>query len=172
MNDTLELTPGKLQFIEEMGLYFEHYGIPRIGGRVLGLLMLTDRPLTLDAMAAALAVARSSISTNVRIGVNGGMVERVSFPGDRRDYYRLAVDTWDSATRAGIESLIQMRRVAERGLGAMESDDEVARARLTDVIDYCAFMTAEQEMSLARWRQQRAVHGVPATAPYAAIPPQ
>jgi DNA-binding transcriptional regulator GbsR (MarR family) len=126
--------------------------------------MLAEQPLTLDAMATMLGVARSSVSTNIRVSVRGGMVDRVSFPGDRRDYYRWAADTWDSAGRVAIESLVRLRRVAERGLTAMAPDDEVARARLAELIDYCEFMTAEQQASLARWRERRG------TAAEAAVP--
>ncbi len=41
-----ELTPPLHRFIEGMGLYFENQGIPRIGGRMLGLLMIAHWPLS------------------------------------------------------------------------------------------------------------------------------
>ena len=155
MDEGMDLSPAKLQFIEDVGLYFQQYGLALIGGRVLGLLMLAERPLTLDAMATTLGVARSSISTNIRVSVRGGMVDRASFPGDRRDYYRFASNTWDSATRVGIESLLRLRRIADRGLTAMAPVDQLARDRLTELADFCEFMTAEQQASLERWRERR-----------------
>lgn len=36
--------PTLSQFIENMGLHYEKYGVARIGGRILGLLMLTRAP--------------------------------------------------------------------------------------------------------------------------------
>ncbi len=154
MDSVIQLSPGKLQFIEDMGLFFGQYGLARIGGRVLGLLILADRPLTLDEMANTLGVARSSISTNVRVSVSSALVERVSFPGDRRDYYRVTADTWGRGIRASLEATVVMRRVAERGLAALAPDDEPARARLGELLDYCDFTTAEFEATLARWRER------------------
>jgi DNA-binding transcriptional regulator GbsR (MarR family) len=163
MDDLIQLSPGKQQFIEDMGLLFEQYGVARIGGRVLGLLVLADRPLTLEAMATTLGVARSSISTNIRVSMNVGLVERVSFPGDRRDYYRCVADHWELSVRASIERVLALRRVAERGLGALAPADEVARDRLEELREYCDFMAAEFQASLARWRERRgAAAAVPA----------
>ena len=156
MDDGIQLSPGKLQFIEDMGLFFEQYGVARIGGRVLGLLILADRPLTLDEMAGALGVARSSVSTNVRVSIASELVERVSFPGDRRDYYRVTADTWGRGIKASLEGTTMMRRVAERGLAALAPDDASARSRLKGMLDYCDFATVEFEAVLARWRERHA----------------
>ena len=39
------------QFIENMGLHFEEYGVPRIGGRILGLLLASSRPVSSEEMS-------------------------------------------------------------------------------------------------------------------------
>ena len=58
---TLNLSPELIRFIEGMGMYFENQGIPRIGGRILGLLMVAHEPLSADAIARILKVSRASI---------------------------------------------------------------------------------------------------------------
>ncbi|MFN7035193.1 MAG: GbsR/MarR family transcriptional regulator, partial [Bellilinea sp.] len=75
------------QFIENMGLHFEEYGIPRIGGKILGLLLIASRPVSPEEMAELLQVSRSSISTNLRTLMMAGLADRVSVPGERSDYY-------------------------------------------------------------------------------------
>ncbi len=60
------LTPELSRFIEGMGMYFENQGIPRIGGRMLGLLMIAHRPLSAEDLARILKVSRASLSTNFR----------------------------------------------------------------------------------------------------------
>ncbi len=47
---TLE-DPALSQFIENMGLQYEAYDVPRIGGRILGLLMVNPNPMTSEEMA-------------------------------------------------------------------------------------------------------------------------
>ena len=53
-------------FVGEMGLTFEADGFTRIGGRLFGHLLLADRPLSLDEIAAALRVSKASVSTDAR----------------------------------------------------------------------------------------------------------
>lgn len=79
-------------FIEMMGRHFEEEGVARIAGRLFGLLMLVERDSTLDELAEALKVSKGSVSSNARLLEEWGVAERVTRPGDRRDYYRIAAD--------------------------------------------------------------------------------
>jgi hypothetical protein len=141
------------QFIESLGIYFEHLEMPRIAGRILGLLLVARRPLTLDDMAAALRVSRGSASTNIRLAVQAGVAELVGFPGDRHDYYRLAGDAWEHHMRRGIKLTSALRRIVEEGLAALEPGDDAAFARLADLHDFCDFSLGELDAMLVRWRE-------------------
>lgn len=79
-------------FIELMGRHFDEEGIPRIAGRLFGLLMLTEEACSLDDLAERLRVSKGSVSSNARLLENLGIIERVTRPGDRRDYYQMAGD--------------------------------------------------------------------------------
>lgn len=150
------MSPELEQFIESMGVYFEHYGVPRIGGRVIGLLIAARRPLSLDDMAEALRVSRASVSTNVRMAMNYGLAELVTFPGDRRDYYRYPDNAWERDILVNIEAIVALRRLAKRGLAATAPDNQVARARLDELRDFCDFTLGEMHGWLERWREHRA----------------
>ncbi|MCG8352640.1 MAG: MarR family transcriptional regulator, partial [Chloroflexales bacterium] len=99
------LTAEVSHFIENMGLYYENQGVPRIGGRILGLLLMTVQQLSAEHIAATLAVSRSSVSTNIRLLLASGLVEKVAFPGDRRDYYRFAPSAWERAIMLRMENV-------------------------------------------------------------------
>lgn len=77
------------RFIEEMGLAHEEDRLPRIAGRLVGLLILSPDPVRFDHMAERLRVSRASISTNTRLLENMGVIQRVTRPGDRRDYFQI-----------------------------------------------------------------------------------
>ncbi len=77
------------RFIEGMGLALEEDRLPRIAGRLVGLLILSPQPLRFDRLAERLRVSRGSISTNTRLLENMGVIERVTRPGDRRDYFQI-----------------------------------------------------------------------------------
>src|ERR687895_347909 len=78
------------RFVERMGLLTEADGLPRIAGRIFGLLLVQPTECSLDDMAAALGVSKASISTDTRRLEQLGLLERTSRPGDRRDYYAIS----------------------------------------------------------------------------------
>ena len=92
-------------FIEMMGRHFEEEGVPRIAGRLFGLLMLVERDSTLDELAETLKVSKGSISSNARLLEDWGVAERVTRPGDRRDYYRIAPDMSERLVSRQIERM-------------------------------------------------------------------
>ena len=78
------------RFTDRMGQLFEAEGRPRIAGRIFGWLMVSDEPRSLDQIATGLGVSKASASTNARMLAAMGVLERVSVPGDRHDYYEIA----------------------------------------------------------------------------------
>lgn len=151
----LELSDSLQQFIESMGVFFERYGISRIGGRMLGLLMVSERDLSLDDIAGTLGVSRASVSTNARMLILYGMAQLVTRPGDRRDYYRLPPDTWARATEAEMDAILTMRRIAESGLAAARASDRAATEHLEDMIAYSDLMLEDRRSVLEHWRQRK-----------------
>lgn len=95
------------RIIERMGLIAEADGLPRIAGRIFGFLLLTPAPCSLEAIAEALGVSRASVSTDTRRLAEVGLLERVGFPGDRRDYYTLSPNGF--------------RRMIERRIASIET---------------------------------------------------
>lgn len=79
-------------FIERLGLIMETDGLPRIAGQLFGVLLLSSEPQSLDQLAARLKVSKGSVSLDARLLRQRGVIERVSRPGDRRDYYQVAPD--------------------------------------------------------------------------------
>ena len=146
------LSPALSEFIESMGVYFERYGLPRIGGRVLGLLMVADRPLSLDDLASMLRVSRASISTNMKLITASSLAEPISLPGDRRDYYRFGPDTWERALKTELEGIEFLRRLGERGLAAAQASESVARDHLEELLAFCDLLMADRATNIERWR--------------------
>ncbi|HEX8997505.1 MAG TPA: hypothetical protein VF812_15865 [Ktedonobacterales bacterium] len=171
MADPDQLTAKQRDFIESIGVYFEYYGLPRLVGRLLGLLMLTERPLTLDDMAQALLVSRAAVSTNIRLALHNMYAVRVGIPGDRRDYYAFSESVWDRRTKVTEDASRASLAMAERGLASLGPDDANARERLEEMRDYCVFSIEEAKSMQARWlerKRQRAMAASATDAAYAA----
>ena len=80
----------RLQFVEDTALLFEEIGLTRMAGRIYSWLMVADETeVSFDGLTEALQASKGSISTNIKMLENLGLVESVSLPGDRKTYYRL-----------------------------------------------------------------------------------
>jgi DNA-binding transcriptional regulator GbsR (MarR family) len=82
-------------FVEAGGNTTHAFGLGRIIGRLYALLYLTPAPLSLEEIAAQLAVSKASASVTVRQLADLRAVRQVWVPGDRRDFY-------EAETRFGV----------------------------------------------------------------------
>jgi DNA-binding transcriptional regulator GbsR (MarR family) len=139
------------RFVEGMGLFFESEGGPRIAGRLFAHLLLQEEPQSLDALAEDLRVSKASISTNARLLEERGLLERVSRPGDRRDYYIAAPDQ-TRTVELRLEGVRQMGQLLRQGLEAAPRRHRAARDRMTRMIDLNAQASRWLDEMLATWR--------------------
>jgi len=149
-----EAEVGLNRFIEGMGIYFETEGVPRIGGRILGLMLSTQGPLSAQQLADRLKVSRASISTNIRMLTASGLVEKVAFLDQRHTFYVMTPDVWGRAIVAGREKVLAFKSIAELGLAALPDPNE-ARARLEEMIEWSNMMSEVYEKILVEWQARR-----------------
>lgn len=142
------------QFIEAVGLFFEDAGVPRIGGRLLGLLLLAERPLSLDEIARTLDVSRASVSTNSRLLLYTNMIERISFSGDRRDYYQFSARGWESSVEADIKGTHTLLRIMSEALTTLDPANTAGRMRLRESVAFYSFVAEELTAMIERWRSR------------------
>ncbi len=145
--------PETRQFIERMGLAVERMGLTRTFGRLFGLLMVADRPLSLDEIVERLDVSKASVSTNARACEELGLARRVGVRGDRRDYYEIAPRAFESVTAKRVGAIHAMAGLAAEGLQAVGDEPSPARDRLTEMLDFYLFMGEQIEELLERWRE-------------------
>lgn len=148
-------TYSKPDFIEEMGLALEHSGLPRMVGRVLGALLVAEpSEQSAEALMKALRASRGSISSSTRILIQTGLIERVSKPGERRDYFRTRAGAWAEITRARMASLSLFRRLGEKGLTVLEGGDPELRRGLEEMRDFYAYWEREFPSLFERWEEE------------------
>jgi DNA-binding transcriptional regulator GbsR (MarR family) len=123
-------------FIEDIGLFFEQMGMPRMAGRILGLLLISDPPAqSITELGDKLHASKSSISMMARLLVENGLVERVASPVPRRDYYRFKPGGWVLYMRQWLELMTGLHDIAERGLNLMRSRPPELQERLQEAHD-------------------------------------
>ena len=148
-----KLDPELVRFMESMGMYFESYGIPRIGGRILGLLLIAHEPLSADRIASILKVSRASISTNFRVLLTSGLAEKVTFPGDRTTYFVFPESGLEKTLLVEIQGINALKRLVQQGLNALPTDDS-ARDRMQEMVDWTDFLMKLYQKALLDWQQR------------------
>jgi DNA-binding transcriptional regulator GbsR (MarR family) len=148
--------PEEIGFIEDLGLFYENQGLPRIAGRTIGLLILAPGPLCLEEMAETLHVSRASVSTNARLLERNGTIVQVGKPGDRRDFYEISDSIWEGYIETLDRSLSGLRSLVARSVRNITVEGP-ARRRLEEAIEFCDFMLAEHQGMRERWEQRSAM---------------
>ncbi len=123
-------------FIEEMGLLAQTDNLPRIAGRMLGLFLVEGTVFGQRELAARLGVSRGSVSTNARLLVALGFLERVGKPADRQDYYRMTPDPYARLLAGQIERMNHSHQVIAKAERSMPAGREDCRQRLRDLADF------------------------------------
>lgn len=146
----------RASYVEDFGLFFEGFGLPRMVGRALGALLISEEPeLSADGLAEALQASRGSISSATRTLTQMGLVQRYTRRGERRDYFRIKPGAWDEVMRQEMESVKALRGMAERGLAIAGSDEEETRGKLEDMLDFFAHLEREFPAIIERWQEER-----------------
>jgi DNA-binding transcriptional regulator GbsR (MarR family) len=143
-------------FVEEVGLLFELVGLPRMAGRIFGWLLISDPPQqSSGTLAEVLQASKGSISTMTRLLVQIGLIERVSLPGDRRDYFQIKPHAWTQLAQQRLAQITAFRQMAERGLQLMEGSSPALQKRLQEMRDVHAFWERELPLINQRWQQEQ-----------------
>jgi DNA-binding transcriptional regulator GbsR (MarR family) len=127
-------------FVEQFGLLGD-VGLPRSVTRVLGWLVVCQpRHQPAEQLQSILRLSAGSVSAATTMLVRAEIVERVTFPGDRRIYYQLPPEGWHRLIRTRVQLLARARQVAEQALDAAgEQGDE----RLTGMRDFYGELEAD-----------------------------
>ena len=143
-------------FVERMAHVTAAEGFSPIGGRIFGLLLLADRELCLDEIAGRLAASKGSISSDARRLEQRGLLECVRRAGDRRDYYRVAEDLFESTMNMRLTRWQAFHDAIRRGRRRLRGRSALVRRRFDDLEAGFVAMTDAATAALARWRRGRA----------------
>ena len=123
-------------FVEDISLFFELMGLPRMAGRILGVLLISDPPeQSINDLCEVLQASKSSISTNTRLLTQTGLIERAPSPVPRRVYFRFKPGGWLTFMRQRMLLMSELHQITERGLEMLRDRDPELRERLQEAHD-------------------------------------
>ncbi|HZE38180.1 MAG TPA: MarR family transcriptional regulator [Stackebrandtia sp.] len=143
-------------YADEVGLYFEQWGLPRIPGRILGWLLVCEPPhQSAEELAGALSVSRGSISMALKMLTSAGVVERHPAAGSRRTYYHMTPGFWLNEAGEKARAAAQWTKLAERGLELMADRPADSRDRLREMRDSYAFLAEQYARIETLWHERQ-----------------
>jgi len=143
-------------FVEDICLYFEQMGLPRMAGRVLGVLLISDPPAqSLTDLSEILQASKSSISTTTRLLTGMGLIERAASPLPRQAYFQFKRGGWTVFIHQRLELWASLHQIAEHGLDLLQDRDPVLQERLQEAHDLFSLIEDELPALLERVEDKR-----------------
>jgi DNA-binding transcriptional regulator GbsR (MarR family) len=135
-------------FVEELGALGPELGLPRATMRITAWMMVCDPPeQSARRIQNGVHLSAAAVSAATRQLLAAGMLERVSRPGDRQTYYRLAAGSWDAPLEAKLRALSRLRHVADKGIAAARNQ---ADYRLIEMRDAFAFFEDQLDQHIRK----------------------
>ena len=153
---TNDMTAAQRELIEEFGLLQEQMGSTRMCGRVAAWLLLCEPPVqSLTEIADGLGVSKAAVSGSARLLLQSRMVERVSEPGQRGDFYRALPA--DAGRIMPVDHVHTLNQLLRRAIASVADRDQTQSnyALMRELLELTAFIEAELPAMLARWRERR-----------------
>lgn len=147
-------------YVEELTLVLEQIGLPRTSARILAWLLVCEpAEQTMNDLMDALQLSKSSVSAATQSLIQYKLIDRISLPGQRRDYYRVQEGVWNKVMQVQIEETRRLRAIAEKGLRLTGRIGGTPSNRLQEMSDYTRFLEQEMPAMLERWMALRAAAG-------------
>ena len=143
-------------FVEDLGLYFEQMGLPRMAGRVLGVLLISDSPQqSLNDLCEVLQASKSSVSTTTRLLTEMALIERVPSPKPRQVAFQFRTGGWVTFMRMRLRLMASLHQIAEQGLELLQDKDVTLREHLQEAHDMFSLIEDQLPQLLARVEADR-----------------
>jgi DNA-binding transcriptional regulator GbsR (MarR family) len=113
------LTAARKKFIGDMGNLYASYGLNRLHGLMLGLLLATEEPMSLDEICRALNRSKGLISEATRRLALMGFIRKTEGPKSRRDYYIADHELFINVFHFNMATVRKNLAIAGASLGAL-----------------------------------------------------
>jgi DNA-binding transcriptional regulator GbsR (MarR family) len=145
------LTEVQRCFVEELGQVYARYGLALSFGRVFGLLLVSDEPVSLDEIAVKLGMSKTGASVTARELERAGIARRLGMAGTKKILYEAGdeMDPIFSAMFARIRASLDILRRAEPALARGR-----AQERLRNMWELHEFWLREADGIMERWRRR------------------
>ena len=150
------LTEKQKTLIEKIGISYEAEGIQPVAARILGLLYVSDNPeLTFDEITEALQISKSATSNGINLLLQMQRLEYITFPGDRRRYFRLKVSNWREEFKHKIEAMAKFNVLMREVLAVRTQETPEYNASIKELVDFLDYIFKQMPLLLQQWDKEK-----------------
>ncbi len=151
----------KEEMLQDFAVAYRAFGLSKLMGRVVALLIYSTEPLSLDEIAQNLEMSKGPISQITRRLSEKHLIRKIWKPGSRKDYYEIMPELFENAFKNNF-ALIKNNTKIARQLRTMveqaEGEDlEILHQRLTEMERFYMLMEKHFQNFLDEWVAERKV---------------
>jgi DNA-binding transcriptional regulator GbsR (MarR family) len=141
--------------IEKFGVYYKKTGHQPMVGRLMAYLMLAEPPQkTFEEIVEFLVSSKSAVSNTLNMLMYMGIVDYVKITGDRKRYFRLHQNAWNTMFEAQIQELSNLRGLVQEILDLRSEQFPELNQEISDFNSLLQLYEKEFPDILNQWKQK------------------
>jgi DNA-binding transcriptional regulator GbsR (MarR family) len=148
----MALSDKQRELIEEIGIYHENNGFQPAVARVVGLLLVSDKPeLTFEEITETLNISKSATSNAINMLLSTGKIEYTTFSGDRKRYFRIKSSNWRDMFTRKMEDLSGLNSLLKRVLEVRKRENPAYDNNLKSFISFLDYLKQQLPLLIEQW---------------------
>lgn len=149
----------KKEIIQNFGHAYRAFGLSKLMGHVVALLISSSEPLSLDEITNQLGRSKGPVSQIMRRLRDRNLIRRVWHINSRKDYYEIQPEIFENAFRNNHELIKANSRLAKqlKSLVTREKSKDLKflELRLKEMQKFYELTEKHNENFLAEWTKER-----------------
>lgn len=151
----------KKELIQRLGDAYKAFGLNKLMGHIIALLLFTPEPLSLDDITKQLGRSKGPISQIVRRLRDKRLIRKAWMPeNNRKDYYEIEPEVFEHAFRNNLELIKNNKRIATQLKDKIKSANKSSLAtinvRMKEMELFYSLMEDHYNAFLNEWSKERA----------------
>lgn len=151
----------KKELIQRFGDAYKAFGLNKLMGHIIALLLFSPNPLSLDEITKQLGRSKGPISQIVRRLRDKRLIRKAWMPeNNRKDYYEIEPEVFEHAFRNNLELIKNNKRIAtqlkEKIRSANKQSLETINIRMKEMEMFYSLMEEHFNTFLTEWSKERA----------------
>jgi DNA-binding transcriptional regulator GbsR (MarR family) len=152
----LQLTNEQKQLIEKIGIYYEQQGFSPVVGRIMGLLLVSERSnLTFEEIVETLNVSKSATSNSLTLLLQMHLIEYTTYSGDRKRYFGALLENWHEEVVNKMESILAFSKLLRQANELRGDGNPEMNGKVLERIQFMEFLSKEVPALMQKWLQDR-----------------